>query len=626
MYRNNIFLNTLIISTVAIVLFAPVSATIYELKKSENINSSSQQISNIFFEPPSSFDLRNVNGKNYVTSVKHQTGGTCWCHGVMAALEGNLLITGNWEETGNTEEPNLAEYHLDWWNGFNTFNNDDFPGSGLQVHNGGDYLIASAYITRGEGAVYSKDANDPTEYDDEWYYTPPARYDSSYQLFYPRDIEWYIAGPDLSNIDTIKEKIMTEGVMGTCMCYDSAYIQSFGSYYAHYQPPYTTDEPNHAIAIVGWDDNKITQAPQPGAWLCKNSWGSEWGPQGGYFWISYYDKHCCQHPEMGAVSYQDVELQPYDYIYYYDYHGWRDTLPDITEAFNAFETNDDELLEAISFYTAEDDVDYIAKIYDRFESGQLLDELSTMSGNIEYKGYHTIVLNDPVGFEAGDDYYIYLKLFSGGQPIDRTSIVPVLLGGQDRGTLVKSKANPGESYYRSGSNWVDLYNYQFTDPTWDHTANFCIKGLTNGWTPTYPDLNCEGNLNWPKIKPGATVTGNFTVENIGEPLSELDWEITEWPNWGTWTFTPISGNDLTLEDGPFTVQVRVVAPYEKSEFIGTVKIVNKHDPSDFEEITVYMKTPVIYINGQQTIQQTSIKLQAHAKILSQLQKPLNIES
>jgi hypothetical protein len=110
--------------------------------------------------------------------------------------------------------------------------------------------------------------------------------------------------------------------------------------------------------------------------------------------------------------------------------------------------------------------------------------------------------------------------------------------------------------------------------------------------PPEPDLTCDGDLTWDNVNAGETVTTTISIENIGTPDSELDWEFCECPEWGEWTFTPSSGEDLKPEDGAIIVQVEVVAPNQQNqEFTGEVKLINMENSYDFDILPVILKTP-----------------------------------
>lgn len=115
------------------------------------------------------------------------------------------------------------------------------------------------------------------------------------------------------------------------------------------------------------------------------------------------------------------------------------------------------------------------------------------------------------------------------------------------------------------------------------------KAFERAATGSGPDLECEGEIIKKRVGPGSIVTGSFTVENIGETGSLLDWEVTEWPNFGTnWTFNPSNGEDLTPEDDPITVNVTFTAPTpENPEYYGgIIKVGAVGNPDDSDTVVV----------------------------------------
>ena len=159
--------------------------------------------------------------------------------------------------------------------------------------------------------------------------------------------------------------------------------------------------------------------------------------------------------------------------------------------------------------------------------------------------------------------------------------------------------------YSSWSSFVSQTSKDYYDLS-DGTYTFKVKAkdLAGNIDPTpaeqeftvstsstpVPNLECSGNLNWNDVTPGDTVTGSFTVSNCGDTGSELDWAITDYPSWGTWTFNPNSGTGL-LAGYSTTVQVQVVAPNQYGQtYDGVVKATNLDDTNDWDTVPATLTT------------------------------------
>jgi C1A family cysteine protease len=416
---------------------------------------------------PASYDLRNVDGNDYVTSVKDQGScGSCWGFATYGAMESYILRTAG--PTYDFSENNLKNRH-----GF-------VPGP----CDGGNEYMSIAYLSRLAGP--GLEADDPYHpWDDRA--TAPVTIPRQQFL---RDAMFY------NTTTEIKNAVMGYGGLYTTMYYDSTYFHpSDNTYYQN-----ITTSINHAVTIVGWNDSKVT-AGGTGAWLIKNSWGTSWGDNG-YFWISYQDKVACKY----GVSFQTQAADTVKNVYDYDTFGEVNSL-NTPYACDVFKTTQQEQLKSVGFYTQVDNASYDLQIYDAWSSDRPSDLLASQTGAIATEGFHVIDLNSLISLGANDDFVVYLKLTNNGS---YPQAVDYAVSG-----YCNSTASTGESYYSfDGNTWTDLY-------TWNNTADFSIKAYTVLGSITYVwvhDPNTAGNWqdanNWnPSSLPAASDTA--LVDNGG---------------------------------------------------------------------------------------------------------------
>ncbi len=246
---------------------------------------------------------------------------------------------------------------------------------------------------------------------------------------------------------------------------------------------------NHSVTIVGWDDNfpkenfnNSKYIENDGAWLVQNSWGEGWGEKG-FFWLSYEDVTI---DYIGIYLYESKEN--YEKIYSHDESvqytpiGFNDST-DIFMA-NVFVSENDDVLEAVSFYTTDVGTEYTVKIYTSLEnkndpvSGRLRAEIS---GIKTLPGYYTENLTEGVELEKGENFSIvvYLK----NPTVTLTAQVEAIYM-EYRIQSVLNVSNAGESFVsQDGEDWEDIHTKVikgFDGPSeYMRLGNFAIKAFTS---------------------------------------------------------------------------------------------------------------------------------------------------
>lgn len=438
----------------------------------------------------------NLAENGFVTDVKNQQdSGNCWAFAALASLETCVLKASN--KTFNFSVENMKNL-IEMYSAY---------GWKMETNEGGYNGMPMGYLASWLGPVNA--TLDP--FDDKGTLSPLLDSEMHIQNIYVLP-----ARTSYTDNDAIKEAILKYGGLYASYYHSAGYLNSKTN--AYYDP--YTGNGNHAITVVGWDDNYsknnfYTAPAGDGAFIVKNSWGSSWGDNG-YFYISYYDGVLfAVNKDNQAFTYILNDTVRYTKNYQYDVAGMTDYLITGKKTVwykNIYNATGNEVIAAVStFFNTT--VDYEISIY-------VNDVLQlTQNGRHEGSGYYTIPLKEYVPVAVGDIFKIVVKL---ANPQNGYAAVPI----SEQLSTTRCYYAPGVSYFSNdGKKWTDLYDYSAS--AYSHTYNSqvaCLKAFT---VADMQNTTVTLNNITPKVQEFseiiATVTdGKGKLAKIGEVIFSIN--------------------------------------------------------------------------------------------------------
>lgn len=201
---------------------------------------------------PAAYDLRNVGGKNFITTVKDQGGcGSCVAFGTAATVEGMYRVQIN--------DPNavidLSEAQLFYCIA---------KSQGRNCGNG--WWVDPALDGCKNTGVVDEDCFKYTAGDQN------CNQCSDWQNRARKITGWH----KITSAADMKTWLSTKGPLATCFSVYNDFFSYKSGVYKHVTGGLAG---GHCVCCVGYDDTQ-------GCWICKNSWSSGWG-DGGFFRIAY---------------------------------------------------------------------------------------------------------------------------------------------------------------------------------------------------------------------------------------------------------------------------------------------------------------------------------------------------